>query len=84
MSDTCLPGRLSAPPGLQEKVQGSLLLRQVMKSPALFNDLWLWFNHDRLGSGNEGVGILSQLWLLSSASPGALTLPAGLSFHSGS
>lgn len=41
--DTCLPGRLSAPLGLQEKVRGSLLLRQVRQSsPRLFNELQLW------------------------------------------
>lgn len=32
MLDVCLPGRLSAPLGLQEKGHGSLLLRQVRQS----------------------------------------------------
>lgn len=30
-SDMCLPGRLTAPPGLQEEEQGSLLLRQAIE-----------------------------------------------------
>lgn len=37
--DVCLPGRLSARPGLQEEEQGSRLLRQVRKSPRLLSDL---------------------------------------------